>query len=183
MSYSNPGYAVAGYIIEKVSGRKYEDRVAERIFTPVGMTSSSLYLRPEDYATLAKAYISRDGAPVPYTPVFLRPAGSLLTTASDMARFVHLLLNRGKTAENVVVDPESLNNMERPQTTLASGAGLRTGYGSGLASYDVDGFPMLVHSGGIEGFSSLFGYSRPRAWLFHIARRRLRGAAQLERVG
>ena len=52
--------------------------------------------------------------------------------------------------------------MERPQTTLASGAGLRTGYGSGLASYDVDGFPMLVHSGGIEGFSSLFGYSRPR---------------------
>ena len=162
MSYSNPGYAVAGYIIEKVSGRKYEDRIAEHIFTPVGMTSSSLYLRPEDHTTLAKGYTSRDEAAAPYTPAFLRPAGSLLTTASDMGRFVHLLLNRGKTAENVVVDPDSLSDMERPQTTLASGAGLRTGYGSGLATYDVDGFPMLVHSGGIEGFSSLFGYSRPR---------------------
>ena len=60
-----------------------------------------------------------------------------------MGRFVHLLLTRGKTAEHVVVDPETLSRMERPQTTLASGAGLRTGYGSGLATYDVDGFPML----------------------------------------
>ena len=161
MSYSNPGYAVAGYIIEKVTGRKHEDRVAERIFTPVGMTSSSLYLRPEDHATLAKAYVSREGAPVPYTPVFLRPAGNLLTTASDMGKFVHLLLNQGTTARGVVIGLRSIGSMERPQTTLASGAGLRTGYGSGLASYDVDGFPMLVHSGGIEGFSSLFGYSTP----------------------
>ena len=161
-SYSNPGYALAGHIIEKVTGQKYEDRIAERIFKPVGMTSSSLYLRPEHDARLARAYISRNGPPVPYTPVFLRPAGSLQTTASDMGKFVHMLLNRGRTADAPIVGPGYLSDMERPRTTLASRAGLRTGYGSGLTSYDIDGFPMLVHSGGIEGFSSLFGYATAR---------------------
>ena len=44
MSYSNPGYAVAGYLIEKVTGEKYEDRIAEQIFKPAGMPTSSFVL-------------------------------------------------------------------------------------------------------------------------------------------
>ena len=45
MSYSNPGYAVAGYLIEKVTGEKYEDRIAEKIFKPVGHADEQL--RPD----------------------------------------------------------------------------------------------------------------------------------------
>jgi hypothetical protein len=76
-----------------------------------------------------------------------------------MGKFVRLLLNRGEAPAGRVIGPEHLSIMQRPRTTLAATAGLRTGYGAGLATYDVDGFPLLVHSGGIEGFSSLFGYS------------------------
>ena len=162
MSYSNPGYAVAGYIIEKVSGQNYEDRIAEKIFTPVGMTSSSFYLRPEDQALLAKGYSSRTGPPVTYPQIYLRPAGNLHTSAADLGKFVHLLLNWGETAEDLVIDPEYLSNMEHPRTTLASASGLRNGYGTGIASLFIDGFPMLGHGGGIEGFLSQYAYSTTR---------------------
>ena len=56
MSYSNPGYGIAGYILEKVTGEKYEDRIAEHIFKPVGMTESSFHLTEADYPKLAKGY-------------------------------------------------------------------------------------------------------------------------------
>src|SRR5688500_6929402 len=162
MSYSNPGYAIAGHIIEKLTGQKYEDRIAEEIFKPIGMTESSFYLTPDDHAKLAKGYSSRGGPPVAYTPIYLRPAGNLQTSAGDMGKFVQLLLNWGETATDLDVDPEYLSNMEHPRPSLASAAGLRSGYGTGVASSFVEGFPMLGHNGGIEGFSSSFAYSTSR---------------------
>jgi CubicO group peptidase (beta-lactamase class C family) len=162
MSYSNPGYAILGLILEKVTGEKYEDRIAEQIFEPTGMTSSSFYLTDEDQQHLAKSYRGRTGPPIPYSQIYLRPAGNLHTSAADMGKFVHLMLNWGETAEDLVIDPEYLSNMEHPRTTAAFDAGLRTGYGSAFVSYFVEGFPMLGHNGGIDGFSSFFGYSTTR---------------------
>jgi CubicO group peptidase (beta-lactamase class C family) len=162
MSYSNPGYGVAGYVIEKVTGQKYEDRIAEEIFKPAGMTSSSFRLTEADHAQLAKGYGSAGGPPVPYSQIYLRPAGNLHTTSADLGKFVHLLLNWGETADDLVIDPEYLSNMEHPRTTLASRAGLHSGYGTGLSHFFVEGYPMLGHNGGIEGFVSQFAYSTSR---------------------
>lgn len=162
MSYSNPGYAVAALVLEKVTGKRFEDQIAERIFTPSGMPTSSFYLTREDEALLAKGYRSADGPPVPYSQIYLRPAGNLHTSALELGRFVHVLLNWGETENDLVIDPEYLSNMEHPRTTLASTAGLRTGYGSGIASLTIEGFPMLGHGGGIEGFVSQYAYSTSR---------------------
>jgi CubicO group peptidase (beta-lactamase class C family) len=162
MSYSNPGYAIAGYLIEKITGEKYEARIAEKIFKPAGMPTSSFVLTKDDEAILAKGYSDRMGPPVPYTRIYLRPAGNLHTSALELARWVHLLLNWGETENDLVIDPEYLSNMEHPRTTIASHAGLRNGYGSGIASSEVEGFPMLGHGGGIEGFSSSYAYSTSR---------------------
>ena len=156
MSYSNPGYAIAGYLIEKVTGQKYEDRIAEKIFKPAGMPTSSFVLTKEDEAILAKGYRGRSGPPVPYTQIYLRPAGNLHTSALELGRWVHLLLNWGETDTDLVIDPEYLSNMEHPRTTVAWFAGLRNGYGSGISSSEVEGFPMLGHGGGIEGFQSTY---------------------------
>ncbi len=162
MSYSNPGYGIAGYILEKVTGEKYEDRIAEHIFEPVGMTESSFHLTEADYPKLAKGYSSRNGPPVPHTQIYLRPSGNLHTTAADLGKFVHVLLNWGEIGEELVIDPEYLSNMEHPTTSLASRAGLHSGYGTGLFNSFVDGFPMLGHNGGIDGFISSFAYSTSR---------------------
>lgn len=162
MSYSNPGYAVAAHIIEKVTGEKYEDRIAARIFKPSGMPTSSFYLTKDDEARLAKGYRARSGPAVPYSHIYFRPAGNLHTSAAELGSFVHVLLNWGETQTELVIDPEYLSNMEHPRTTLASAAGLRNGYGSGIASLVVDSFPMLGHGGGIDGFLSAYGYSPSR---------------------
>src|SRR4030095_7004346 len=84
----------------------------------------------------------------------LRPAGNLHTSPLELGNFVHVLLNWGETENDLVIDPEYLSNMEHPRTTLASTAGLRTGYGSGIASLTIEGYPMLGHGGGLEGFLS-----------------------------
>lgn len=162
MSYSNPGYGVAGYVLEHVTGEPYEKVIQERIFNPVGMETSSFVLTEADHARLAKGYDSPAGPPVPYTQIYLRPAGNLHTSAADLGRFVQLLLNWGETTDNLVVDPEYLSNMERPQTTLAAKAGLLYGYGTGIASQSLAGYPVLGHGGGIDGFSSIYGYSAAR---------------------
>ena len=73
-----------------------------------------------------------------------------------------MLLNWGETAEQLVIDPEYLSNMEHPRSSLASEAGLRVGYGSAIAASTTEGFPMLGHGGGIDGFSSLYAYSTSR---------------------
>jgi CubicO group peptidase (beta-lactamase class C family) len=162
MSYSNPGYAVAAYVLEKVTGQKYEDFIAERIFKPTGMPTSSFHLTKDDEAILAKGYRDRTGPPVPFTPIYLRPAGNLHTSALELGQWVKLMLNWGETASDLVIDPEYLSNMEHPRTTVASYAGLRTGYGSGISSSTVAGFPMLGHNGGIDGFASSYAYSTSR---------------------
>ena len=99
---------------------------------------------------------------MPYTQIYLRPSGNLHTTAADLGKFVHVLLNWGELGEDLVIDPEYLSNMEHPTTSLASRAGLHSGYGTGLFNSFVDGFPMLGHNGGIEGFISSFAYSTSR---------------------
>jgi hypothetical protein len=72
------------------------------------------------------------------------------------------MLNWGETETDLVIDPEYLSNMEHPRTTVAWFAGLRQGYGSGIAYREVEGFPMLGHGGGIAGFNSTYAYSTSR---------------------
>jgi CubicO group peptidase (beta-lactamase class C family) len=162
MSYSNPGYGVAAYVLEQVTGRAYEDVIRERIFEPLGMRTSSFTLTGDDLPLLARGYDSPSGPSVPFTQIYLRPAGNLHTSARELGTFVQMLLNWGEAGEDLVIDPEYLSNMERPRSSLSARAGLIYGYGSGIASRSLAGFPVLGHGGGIDGFSSAYGYSAAR---------------------
>jgi CubicO group peptidase (beta-lactamase class C family) len=162
MSYSNPGYAVAGYLIERVTGRPYEEYVRDEIFLPIGMARSSFTLTPAEEALLARGYRDRRGAPVPAHQIYLRPAGNLHTSAAEFGLFVQMLLNWGELDEAAIVDPEYLNRMEFPRTSLAARAGLRDGYGLGIHADLTMPYKVLGHDGGIEGFLSVFGYSPAR---------------------
>ena len=162
MSYSNPGYAVAAAVLEQVTGKPYEEVIRDRIFAPLGMRTSSFVLSDQDDTLLARGYDSPSGAPVPFSQIYLRPAGNLHTSAAELGRFVQMLLNWGETSDQLVIDPEYLSNMERPRTSLSSRAGLIYGYGTGIASRSLAGFPVLGHGGGIDGFSSSYGYSAGR---------------------
>lgn len=162
MSYSNPGYGVAGLLLETVGGMPYDEYIQQRIFAPLEMRTSTFQLAPQDDTALAQGYDSAAGPPVPARRIYLRPAGALHTSAAELAHFVQALLGWGERAGGYVVDPEYQSNMEWPRTTLASQAGVRPGYGLGIASTITLPYAVLGHNGGIDGFLSSYGYSPSR---------------------
>lgn len=162
MAYSNPGYGLAGYLIEKISGEPFEGYIKRTILNPLQMTTSSFTLTPDAEKLLAQGYRGATGPPTGFPQIYLRPAGNLHSSPREMGRFVRMLLNWGELDSEFVVDPEYLSNMERSSTTLASAAGVRLTYGSGMAWTLTLPFPVLGHGGGIEGFTSTYGYSPTR---------------------
>ncbi len=162
MAYSNAGYAVAGYLIEKIDGGPFEDYIERKILLPLGMTTSSFRLTPDSEKLLAQGYAGVSGPPTGFPPIYMRPAGNLQSSPREMGRFVRMLLNWGELDGESVVDPEYLGNMERSSTTVAATSGVRQTYGSGLSwNYRLP-FVVVGHGGGIEGFASTYGYSPSR---------------------
>ena len=162
MAYSNPGYALAGYVVERVSGRTFDDYVQDEIFDPLGMETSTFDLTGESARLLARGYTDRTGPPVDPAQIYLRPALNLQTSPDELARFVQMLLNWGELGEAAIVDPEYLNRMEFPRTSLAARSGLRDGYGLGIFGTLNLPYKVLGHNGGIDGFLSSYGYSPAR---------------------
>jgi CubicO group peptidase (beta-lactamase class C family) len=158
MAYSNPGYALAGFVIEKATGRPFEDYVQENILTPLGMTRSSFRLTPATRELLSQGYEGNPPHPVPYRNIYLRPAGNLLSSPAEMARFVQMMLNRGKLGDRQLVRVEAISRMEEPQTTLAARAGLKNGYGLGNYASLNHTVKEHGHDGGIGGFVSTYRY-------------------------
>lgn len=164
MSYSNPGYQLAGYLLEKTSGQPYETYLAQHLLAPLGMPDATFALRPAALPRLAQGYRYQDGQyqPLPPSPIYAGAAGSLSASAADMTRWVQLFLHdlRLPTGQPLL-PPGTLATIETAHTPLASRAGLPAGYG--LANYPMNWKGKAVfrgHTGGIDGFTSAFGYNR-----------------------
>lgn len=96
INYSNYGYALAGHVVEQVSGMPFTAYVKKYILGPLGMNRTT-YDLPDNYRELpdyACGYRTRDTfEPLVSYPRHATPAGSLLSTANDMAKFVKELLH------------------------------------------------------------------------------------------
>lgn len=162
MSYANPGYVIVGYLIEKFSGKTYHDYIKEIIFDPIGMEHSNMTSFP-DMKLHAQGYKHQDGSfnPVPFYTIHGGIAGTLNSCGKDMARFLQFFLNNGKSDSLQVFPKSALEKMETPTSTLAARNGKKQGYGLANAKSFLDEpFPFNGHGGGIDGFSSIYGYNR-----------------------
>ena len=124
------------------------------------MKGASFELKDINLETLSNGYVFENDKPrkVEYQQILFRWAGSLHASPNDLATFTRLLLNRGKHDTLNLLQPESIERMERPTTTLAASAGLDLGYGLGNYSMVKGPFKHYGHSGGIMGFISRFRY-------------------------
>lgn len=156
-SYSNPGYGILGHIIEAVSGQSYESYIDDNILKPMGMIRSSMRLTDSVGAALSKGYI--DSNAVPFKDLYLRSAGSLNTTAEELALMVKFLLSRAGTGEISNIDRNTILQMESPSSTVTAKAGLEYGYGLGVYQTDRAGHKWYGHSGTVDGFFSYYAYS------------------------
>lgn len=93
MAYCNSGPPVAAYVVEKLTGQRFEDFVQQNLFLPIGMKTATYF---EPAAGTATTLYREDGkTPYPYWHILLRPAGSINASAKDMAAYVQFYLNPG----------------------------------------------------------------------------------------
>jgi len=118
-SYSSTNYAVAGWLLEQLSGMPYDDAMAARLFTPLGMTATTTRQPPEDALLDGRAPgYAWDGAqyqPLPFRYTNTGPAGALSTTAADMGRFMLAMLGDGSRNGVRVLSPALRGRFLRPQ--------------------------------------------------------------------
>jgi CubicO group peptidase (beta-lactamase class C family) len=151
MSYCNSGPPIAAYAIETVTGKRFEDFVGERIFTPLGMATASYLKDPATDERRATLYRDDGVTPYPYWHIAVRPSGAINASAAEMARFARMLIGRGTLDGLRLVSPESIARMERPTTPWAAKAGLACGYGLGNYATLENGLVWHGHDGGVEG--------------------------------
>ena len=157
-SYSNAGPSVAAYVVQTIDGRLFEQFLADEILAALRMQGASLVLTDQLKGQLATGY-GVDGEPVPYRHLVTRPAGALSATPMQMANFVRMLLGRGQFEGRRLVSPESIERMERSETTVSSAFLPEYGYGLGNYSTSVDGIVFRGHDGGMPGWRAWYAYS------------------------
>jgi CubicO group peptidase (beta-lactamase class C family) len=164
MSYANPGYGIAGYLIEKITGRPFDRYIRENFLRPMGMEIADYHFTDMNEPLLATGYDGNPPHAVGYPLIYLRPAGDLKASPGELAKLVQFFLRRGKAGDTQLLKTESVMRMESVETTLAAKNGLRLGYG--LANYtEVEGVVVTHgHDGGIDGFLSSYRYMPEQNW-------------------
>lgn len=162
-AYSNPGFGLAGYLIEKTSKRPFDAYIRDAITKPIGIETGDFRLTDGNRALLAQGYQSRTKA-VPYKEIYLRPAGDMKASPGELAKLVQFFLRRGNANGTQLLKPETIARMEYPTTPSSARNGIRLGYG--LANYtEVEGNVVTHgHDGGIDGFISTYRYMPEQNW-------------------
>lgn len=153
-AYSNVAFEVLGDLIAKVSGKSFEDYVADSILHPAGMTSSTLLNTEARTRKLATPHVVNDRLAVVASDVFPynrmhAPSSTLYSNANDMARWLRLQLNEGSLDGARILQPSSLEEMWRSHFPAA-----RNRVGLGWMRDEDEGEPVLLHEGRDTGFAS-----------------------------
>ena len=119
-SYSNYGFTLAGYIVERASGEKFERYVDNHILKPLKMNNSTFDqpLPPQLGPQMSKGYLNGAQKPRDFELVQAAPAGALSTTAADMTRFMLAFLQDGNVDGVSILKPETVHQMQTRQFEL-----------------------------------------------------------------
>ena len=145
-SYSNSGYVLLGYLIEKISGESYAQFVQDNIFKPLGMADSGYDSNSTVIENRASGYTRGQNGIVNAGYIDMTiplSAGGLYSTTEDLLRWEQGLFG-GK-----LLSPASLKKMTTP---------FKNDYGFGLGVRSVNGHQEISHDGGIEGFNTALAY-------------------------
>lgn len=166
-NYSNFGISVLGQIIAVVSGEPYDRFMAEKIFAPLGMKDSFFEVPPDKADRVATIYTTEEGKLKPLTRVTRFGAGipspdsGLLTTASDLARFDQMMLNKGVLNGRRVLSAAAVDAMTVSYTNDMP-AGYAAGVGQGL------GFEVVTKPLGMYRYTSIGSFEKAGVYRTYI---------------
>ena len=164
--YSNSGYKILGLVLEEIIGKGNGEIIKERVTEPLGMKNTETVIRNEMRGRLPIGYAAfLDDRPLP-TGGRLAPSpwfesetadGSIVSTVSDMAIYVRMLLNRGRGPSGRIISEKSFRMLTEKIVYAPDEDSLDTKeyyYGLGLGIRPVDGHTYVGHTGGMLGFLS-----------------------------
>jgi CubicO group peptidase (beta-lactamase class C family) len=181
--YQNLMYMTAGYLVERLTGRTWDDLIRERIFAPLDMKRSNTSVRalataddaalayrwracPEEKpvaggsASPAAPPASCGLAKLPYRNLdAIAPAGSINSSVEEMLHYVQFHIDSGRFGSRAILSKDNAVRMQTPQMLVGSDEiwpdelGVAT-YGLGLSVTSYRGRKLVQHGGGIDGFIS-----------------------------
>jgi CubicO group peptidase (beta-lactamase class C family) len=143
--YSNEGYNLLGYIVEKVSGISYEEYVKEKILKPLNMTNSTIRLKSNDTA-IGYTYDNDNyvANPLPYQ--YTSGSDGVIATAKDMENFIIANLNNGQFQNNSILSSKTLALMQSKQFSNSEDL---PGMGFGFIRSYRNGQEVIKHEGAL----------------------------------
>ncbi|HUU05492.1 MAG TPA: serine hydrolase [Patescibacteria group bacterium] len=161
--YNNMMFLTAGYLVETLTGRSWEDSIRQLVLQPLGMGRSNFsVLDSQKDADFAFPYSERKGKleRLPFRDITtVGPAGSINSCANDMSRWLLVHLNGGKLQDKFIIQPQTLQDMhlahmptgQTPDIAELSPAS----YGMGWFVDNYRGHGRVHHGGNIDGFSAM----------------------------
>lgn len=155
-AYSDYGTSLAEHLVERVSGQPFEQYLRENVLGPLGM-SRSLFRRtvpPELAADVALGHTRENGSPraTPLEQVVVASSGSMLTTATDVARFMLAHLRGGQYEGHRILREETVRRMHRQHFTHDARL---SGWAHGFMEFHFNGQRLIGHTGDAYLFHSL----------------------------
>lgn len=161
--YQNLMLMTAGLLEEKITGRKWEELVRERILQPLGMQRSNFSIsemqKDSDFS-YPYGEIDKKVQRIPFRNIDeIGPAGSINSSVEEMIRYVQLHISLGKQGDKQLLSEKNARLMETPQmvqpppSTEYPELG-PSSYGLGLMITTYRGHRLVLHGGGIDGFIS-----------------------------
>jgi CubicO group peptidase (beta-lactamase class C family) len=165
-SYQNMMYLAAGEAAGKAAGSSWDDLVEQRIMAPLGMTSSFTSYRNVKTANVATPHamdhdtVEKKGQ---FNATNIAPAGSILSTAVDMAQWLRFQMNDGVVNGKRLVSTAALRETHVPQMIIGTGGPgggdqtLFNTYGMGWFVQDYRHELMWQHGGNTPGMTTAVG--------------------------
>ena len=170
-AYSNYGTALAGYIVQEVSGVEFSDYVDMNIIEKLGMKSTTVKqeLEPDLRARMSTGYYYLDGRNEPLTPfekITIPPAGSITSSAGDMAKFIIANIQKGEFEGERILNEKTAELMQsvhfRHDPRL-------NGMCYGFYEMSMNGLRLIGHGGDTIFFHSLLVFSTEDNWGFFVS--------------
>ena len=153
-SYSNEGYIVLGWIIERISGQSYFDYVRENIYLPAGMINTDAFELDDPPPDLAIGYTRQDATGndvgalsenTPLLPIKGTPAGGGYSTVDDLLSFMQALL------DHRLLSPESTELLLQGKVAIRE----NVRYAYGFMDKQLAGQRVVGHGGNAPGVCNL----------------------------
>ncbi len=152
-AYSNYGAALAGYIVQRVSGERFEDYVDNHIFKPLDMNHASFHqpLQASLLPNMSNGYVTASQPSKKYEFIPLGPAGSLAASGDDMAHFMIAHLQDGRYGSAQILKPDTAEMMHNTALTVIPPLHRMN---LGFYESDINGRKVIAHAGDTEYFHS-----------------------------